>query len=401
MKSFVSDNEITAINISVSYTNIEYNMEPPGVANMNSFLTNTTMTITDKVLNNTISSLKNTSTMLMTFDLPNSKSSLDSQTVSVLTCTLLGLILFIMVLGLCGNLVTLVIMWQSRQTQKSHDILITALAISDCITLVPTTLSHSSVSKVVGVDIRAITYVGCKLYAAIWQSATTSTLSVVVLISVERFLAVWFPLRAAVWLSPKRIMGSVLGSVAFNVVFMFTMNILLCDVKDGICGPFLGVNERGTFLKAVGNLYATTLAILPTSTILLIILTTLTILKLYRQMSRMRQLTQQQQQGGVQFKTFVKLVAVVVEHILFVGLPGAVGLIVGMSGAEPPSPHDAGAGLDMMVYALLVNHSTNFILYSVFDSVFRKKVVNLFTCAQGTISRAGTDSQSRNQTTAI
>ena len=344
----------------------------------------TTMTMTDNVLNNTISALNDNTTMRMTFDLPN--SSLDSQTVSVLTYTLLGLILFIMVLGLCGNLVTLVIMWQSRQTQRSHDVLITALAISDCVALIPTTLSHSSVSKVVGVDIRAITSVGCKLYAAIWQSATTSTLSVVVLISIERFVAVWFPLRAAVWLSPKRIMRSVLGSVAFNVLFMFTMNILFCDVEDGKCVPVLGGNEHGTFLKAVGNLYSVTLAILPTSTILLIILTTLTILTLYRQRSRRRQLTQQQQQqGGVQLKTFVKLVAVVVEHILFVGLPGAFGFVMGMSGAEPPNPDNAGAGLDMMIYALLVNHSTNFILYSVFDSDFRKKVVNLFTCVQGTI----------------
>ena len=375
-------------------------MEPPGVENMNSSLTNTTMT--DKVLNNTMSSMNDNTTMLMTFDLPNSNSSLDSQTVSVLTYTLLGLILFIMVLGLCGNLVTLVVMWQSRQTQRSHDILITVLAISDCIALIPTTLSHSSVSKAVGVDIRTITSVGCKLYTAIWQSATTSTLTVVVLISVERFVAVWFPLRAAVWLSPKRIMRSVLGSVAFSVLFMFTLNILYCDVKDGKCGPVLGGNEHGTFLKAVGNLYAATLAILPMSTLLLIILTTLTILTLYRQSARRRQLTQQQQQqGGVQLKTFVKLVAVVVEHILFVGLPGAFGFVMGMSGAEPPNPDNAGAGLDMMVYALLVNHSTNFILYSVFDSDFRKKVVNLFTCTKGTIPRTGPDSHIRNETTAI
>ena len=258
--------------------------------------------------------------------------------------------------------------------------LITSLAISDFTALIPSALSHPSVSEVFGMDIRAITTVGCKVAMGIWQSATSSTATIVVLISIERFVAVWFPLRSIYLISRKRIMASVLGCVTFNVVLMFTMNILYCEIKDGFCHPNLKGVEFSTVLKRKPDttFYNLILAFLLISTLLILpVLTTMTIVKLFQQRSIRRQLTNIEQNNG-QYQTSVKLIAVVVEHVTLVGVPGAFAFVMGLSGTDVADTDNAGVGLGVMVLALLINHSTNFLLYNIFDVGFRKKVLTLF-----------------------
>ena len=347
----------------------------------------------------------NNTTLPLTFNQTLSPYTLDSRPVSGLTYTFFGLTCLFTVLGVCGNLLTLVIMWKSRNTRKGHDVLITALAVSDCMALIATALSHPSVHEVFGMDIRAVTTVGCKLFMGIWQSATSSSFAIVVLICIERFVAVWFPLRSMYLLSQKRIMRSVLGGVTFNVLLMFTMNILYCEIKDGFCDLNLEGGIYSTVLKRVPDttVYKTILAFHMTSTMLILcILTPMTIVKLHQQMAIRRRLTSQEQNSG-HFRTSVKLIAVVIEQITLVLLPGVFLFAIGLTGATVANhvTDNGDIGFRMITIALLINHSTNFLFYNIFDVEFRKKVLNLFGCAQDIQPATAPDCQVRNKTTAI
>ena len=102
------------------------------------------------------------------------------------------------------------------------------------------------------------------------------------------------------------------------------------------------------------------------------------IVKLYKQRSIRHQLTNQERNMG-HFYTSVKLIAVVVVHITLVGLPVVVARALGITGINLTNTSQAGKiVLSSITLAVLVNHSTNFLLYNIFDAEFRRKALSLF-----------------------
>ena len=282
------------------------------------------------------------------------------------------------VLGLLGNFLTLTITLKCQKRLKGHDILIVDLAVCDIVAIITTPFNHPTVYEVLGMDIRALNTIGCKLFLGIWQSTGFSSSAILVLVSIERFVAVWFPLKARYLLTRQRILRSVCVSVALSFLVYVTISVLYCEVQNGLCYPNFDGSAFSTVLQQMPDTTAYNTLLAGTFIITLLTLSTLTSLtigKLIKQSEIRRTLSTPNSTSIEQSRITAKLSAVVVTYLVLVSLPGTA---AGVSGQMGINIHDVRALHSAVIYCLLINHSTNFLIYNVFDSEFRNKVASLF-----------------------
>ena len=322
---------------------------------------------------------QNGTTIALYFNQTNSFHTPTDIPLTVLTYVSFGLTCFITVLGLFGNSSILAIKIKFGDTRlKGHDLMITVLAIFDLIALIPTALASPCVYTVIGRDIRAITTIGCKLCMSIWESAVVNSCSVVILICIERFIAEWYPLESR-YLFPRKIVQRCLLIGATAVILMYcSLCVLYCEVAEGRCLP-----------NFAGNIYSTVLKRLPDTTVynvligvhlvcylvILIILTPMIIVKLYQQSIIRRQLSKKEREIG-HFRISVKLTAVVVVFFMFVALPVAIPIVMGLAGSQLIDRCES--FLSLLILAMLINHSANFLVFNIFDVEFRLKAFSMF-----------------------
>ena len=142
---------------------------------------------------------------------------------------------FFTILGICGNLSVLMVRLRESNKSNAHVILITALAVFDSVALVTTAFNQRSVHYVFGNDIRAVTSICCKRFISLFQSSVFPSSSVVVLICIERYVAVWLPLRSRFMLSRKTVLRCICCSVTFGMLVCTVMSFLYCEIKDWFC----------------------------------------------------------------------------------------------------------------------------------------------------------------------
>ena len=309
------------------------------------------------------------------FNQTNSPYEIASTPVSGLTYTLFGLTCFFACFGLAGNLSILTIALKSPSTRKGHDVLITALAVTDCLALISTALTQPCFYAVVGMDVRAITTVGCKVFMSVWFSAMFCSSMVVVLISVERFLVVWLPHKSRFLLSRETVFRTVWICATVIVIISVSVSVLYCEIdEDGICDPNPHGQIYSSVLKTMPDttLYKALGILLVSPWVVLLILTPMTVFKLYKQMAVRRQLTSKERGVG-NFPASVKLTAVAVTYLTLIALPLTTVSALVSSGIS--IGRDVVSGLTL---ALLLNHSANFVLYNIFDGEFRKKIAVIF-----------------------
>ena len=92
-----------------------------------------------------------------------------------------GITSFFFVLGLCGNTCTIIIMKNSRDDENPHRVYLTSLAMADIMSLIVTTLTKKSTHAMFGMDIRALSVIGCKLCSYIFRCALTCSSFIIVL----------------------------------------------------------------------------------------------------------------------------------------------------------------------------------------------------------------------------
>ena len=325
--------------------------------------------------NTTNESYLNKTTSISYFSQSNSTYELSSMPISGFTYTLFGLTCCFAVLGLFGNSLILISMLKFRKRFTAHGVLITSLAICDIVALLSWVPTQPCVQDVFGMDVRAISGIVCKISFAILYPAMYGSTAIVVLICMERFLAVWFPLKTRTILSERNMLKTVWICMTPIVLIFVTMPILYCEVRDGKCHPNFEGDAYSTVLKGKPNVtfyLACHGFIISSSMLILSIFTPMTLVKLYKQMVIRRQLTTAELNVS-QFQTSVKLFAVVIAHITLLGLPLAFGILFSFIGIIP-----AGNTLSALTVPLLLNHCINFLLYNIFDTEFRRNVFDLF-----------------------
>ena len=307
-----------------------------------------------------------------------------SSPITGLTYTLFCITCCLTLFGLVGNSLILVSMFKLRNRSKGHRKLLTSLAICDTFALVSWALEQPCTHDVLGLDIRAMDTAVCKISWAIMLIATYSSSGVVFLICLERFLAVWFPLRSRHFLSDRNISIAMCVCLIPIVVIYTVTPVLYTEIKDGICYPNFPGTEYSTVLNRLPDTTfynASNGFILVFFALNLSVFTPLISIKLYKQRNIRRQLTTNgpnAQLNATEFKTSVKLVAVVIAQLSLVVVP-AIGCSVGFVISGIPLDNNTRSACTL---SLLINHSINFLLYNAFDSEFRRHILALLGCAK-------------------
>ena len=253
----------------------------------------------------------------------------------------------------------LIVMQRTTNSSKVHILLIKMLAVFDCIAVVTTALNQRSLPFVFGLDVRALDNLICKLFISIFQFSSFSSAIVVIHISIERFLAVWYPQRVKLLFSRKNIVGSVSISVTIVALLCTILSFINSEIKDGLCFVNILENANRTLIAIV--LYG---SIASTPSLLLTILTSLTIYKLCvkRSFSQMKNI-----------RTTIMLMSVVIAHICFGGIPSIVLLWLSSIGITDMST-------SWIPLFFLLNYTINIFLYNGFDERFREELFRTLCC---------------------
>ena len=214
------------------------------------------------------------------------------------------------------------------------------------------------------------------------------------MISVERAIAIFWPLKVCIYCTRRK----TLTMISILIAIMSVVNLPVFSASDivkrhtGYQCYLLGyVDSQSEAIYIL--LYSLLYSIIPFCIIL--ILNTLTVKKIYSQEKfRVQHQTSQRGKPGRSTSMTVTMFAVCIVFVLTT-LPGqvlslnrAVTRLRGM---------DLQLGNNIFVLTLYkldsVNHSVNFILYCVTGSVFRQTLVRLFTCRKRRISRRYTAEQ--------
>ena len=296
------------------------------------------------------------------------------------TYIFLGLSCFIIIIGLFGNVSILVVEYKYRHQSKGHNVLVTALAILNLLVLVILPFEQPSLIAVVGFDVTATSTWGCKLFIGAVQSVVNASSLVVVMICIQRFLLLWFPLRSRGLLSPKTVRNCILVCLTPVVLASAITAVLYPEISEnGFCTPNFDGRQYNTVLQEMSDTTVYKIvfgAPIVSTAVILPILTPLIIIKLVKQAVARRRLTGQDGDTP-EFQASVKLTSVVVAYIALVMLPVgtfSLGFVYMKLG-------DVFA--DFLALAFTFNYSMSFMLYSIFDRNFRARAFGLFCCKNG------------------
>lgn len=101
-----------------------------------------------------------------------------------------------LIIGLFGNTMTIIVMRNSLFRRTSIAMILVALSLSDSTLLVMVPFNKLFLQKYLGLDVRALHWLGCKTFFWFWRTAKMTSSWFIVLISLERFVVIMHPLRA-------------------------------------------------------------------------------------------------------------------------------------------------------------------------------------------------------------
>ena len=262
----------------------------------------------------------------------------------------------------------------------AHGLYITTMAISDTIFLLVQPLNRSFVHDVLGRDIRAYTLVGCKIYYFLLRWARPMSSLVIVLVAFERFVAVWWPLRAKVFSNRRiAIIEVVVILILASVVSGFRTQVV--GIQDDMCMDVL-LTPHNTSLNLLCSLFGITIQTL-IPTIILLLLTPPTIAKLFYQRHLRRQMSHGMcSHSDETFRVSIMLLGVAVAFCVLVTpfcLSYHAYLLTGTYIANPTTPSMRILN-EVRLFCEQINGVINFVLYALISRVFRRQFYQKLTC---------------------
>ena len=283
--------------------------------------------------------------------------------------------------GLFGNTMTMMIMHYEEFRVMPSSLILRALAVSDTSVILMWSFNKQFMIDLLGLDVRALSTASCKIFFWFWKTSKMTSSWFIVLISMERFIAVVFALHAHS-LNTK---GNVLTGImmVYGVIggYNLAWDILNDGVRNGRCFPNIpnpGYEHVSRPMIVTG---ATMYAFVPGGIIL--VLNTFTVARLIKMTRKRHQMTARNAQRkdekvtammtgmllGVSFAFLVLVVPVASSHI--------VSLYTG---------NDLYTSNDPLFVALreitqateMLNYSINFLLYVLCCRKFRQCFVKIF-----------------------
>ena len=272
------------------------------------------------------------------------------------------------ILGLFGSIFTIIIMRKEPFKSSSYGIHLTALAVADMLSLILITCYKDSTIYFLQKDIFAESNTICKMF--IYSICTTRVFTSwnIVFISVERFIAVWFPFKFR-QLSSKRTALNVTGCffIAANIVAIFPT--LSSSVRNDGCSPDVTVGAISLSIAMLAILHI----IIPT--IILLFFTPLTVFKLAKQQMSRRRMSCTDRTEHSTYAT-VMLIGIVISYIVLICSPFFARVVIRYTGTTQA---DSNYGLMNEIISITdqINCSINFFIYGLLGSEFRNQVIGI------------------------
>ena len=293
--------------------------------------------------------------------------------VSVTMYTLFVISVCLVILGLLGNMTTILIMQKRPFKSTTHSILLSALAITDTLGLPIFLLFKPCVAYLFGFDMRSLGDVVCRLLQYLSYIARVGGSAMIILICLERFIAVCFPFKAKFILAKKSAyiavcVCSLLAILVGGLVVRFS------GVEDVYCAPISANTPVATL--SLPAIIAPTI-FLPALVILCHM--PFTVGKLCR--SRGKLSTKVNQPEDKTARTATMLISTVIWYFI---LMVVASIIIGVLEGAAISQFSLLAPwikvvLEFHMTLDQVNVSLNFFLYSMVSSDFRRAFQGLFS----------------------
>ena len=304
----------------------------------------------------------------------NALSTIEENSPPVLTYTLLGLNAFFLAFGLFGNTAAVIVMLRSTKELKTHTLLVAVLAITDIGVLVINSFHLLPSPLVFNFDTRAMTEIGCTIFKTVELMLKTMSAYITVLICIDRFIAVQYPLQYRRIVSRKAGVMSlcVCGGVAFFVGVVASSKY--SEIENGICQLDPSAHKTLHHSRLLFMIMAALVTAIPL--VILLSLTPVIIFKInQRQAIRTRLITKED--AARLIRTTVMLICIVVAYIILVGVPTVVRAAFKLGWVEGYVSNQI--MLLILVTAVQINHSINLAFY-LSNVEFREQLMRLFEC---------------------
>ena len=286
---------------------------------------------------------------------------------------------FLTIIGLLGNTFIIATVRSKRCHFSSHGVHLTALAIADIKSLLVGLVNNRFVWNFSGRDIRGLSLAGCRLFLFSARVTKLCSIFFIVLVCVERFFGVWFPLKAKTLTTKTTSFVTVI--LIFGVIYALSISsAFFGSLRFGKCIPDIieGSPEGSRMLTSAALLLST---IIPT--LVLVCLTPLTVLKLFQQRTLRKQLRNSGGKDGT-YRTTIMLVSISVVYLILVTSFAGTLWILMLNGINVFIVRESWAGIfvEVMVTCENLNCALNCFLYGFFNSRFRRDFVTVVKCGR-------------------
>ena len=292
-----------------------------------------------------------------------------------------------LVLGLFGNLMTINVMNKKHFRHLTSSLILTSPSVSDTVLIIMLPFNKTFFLAVLPVDPRSLSSVSCKTFYWFWRTAKITSSWLVVLISLERFIAVWLPLRAQVINIKKNMIIRIVLIYLIIGGFNGAWGVV-ADVLDTVCKPNLPSGpeyiEAAKWMIIAGTLIY---SIIPACIVL--ILNILIVIQLTIQHQKRKYMTETPHTDQLT-ETTAMLMTVSMAFIVFVvpiNIAHCFTMFLGESIFTSTNPtvvilREVAQTLQQL------NYSINFFLYVLSSERFRQKVKEILCGSKGKLGHA-------------
>ena len=315
----------------------------------------------------------------------------------------------LLVLGLVGNILSLLVMLRKAMRKTSVGIYCAALSVVDCLAA-QSVLLNQMVRGVTGDAVRLHSWFRGMVFMFVTYFGGHTAAWIIVAISTDRFVSIWFPLQAKSWFTifrVKVIVAAIVGTfVVFDGFHMFILFDGMNPIRNDTSDLYVGINQEVTqYFNVTWYIIDAAIYIFIPAPVILV----LNSLIIYRLVANRRKraemlppstnMSAPPGRENSEDKVYVMLIVVCVVFILST-LPYYI-LAIYSSFVAPSGVQSSIRYFLRQLFMSLwsVNHSVNFYLYCMTGRKFRRELVDMLKVGRRESRRDSRD-ESNNQSDA-
>lgn len=294
----------------------------------------------------------------------------------------------ITLVGLAGNILSLIVLLQKNMRTSTTSIILTGLAISDAMFLVTNAVRKSTCIISRFDDLASDTLNATTFYFMFYLKTSFSRVStvIVVLISIERLVAVAFPLKVKTWVTRPRMLVAVILSYIVTFGGLAALPPQYTYVYRGkkpyiSLTPFAAENKKAL---EVYNEYFLPIAFRHIPVLIVLILNSTIIFLLGRSKRFHKQASKQDSKRSDEQKKITRMLLSVAIVFLICLLPGDI-LLISSLAVEGFQFYGTYHNLFMAISDIclmfeMLNSCINFVIYMFLNKNFNDTFMKLFCC---------------------